>query len=315
MYIRSARPLMQFFLLIAVTLFAAGLLGAMGLLACETFYGANWEKIQEYLNDPSLPGAADVLKVMQLTNSLGIFLIPAMIYSQLFSPQPNTFLRLNRTFSLPILLAIAALFIAFTPITDALAFANENLHLPKFLSQFETEMRNASSSMQNLMGYFLTMDTFGQFLFNIFLMAVLPALGEEFFFRGIIQRLLLNRAKNVHLAVWVTGFAFALMHQQFFSMLPLVVLGALLGYLKEWTGSLWASITAHFINNASIIVVMYFGGYNMSDVSAITAPNLLYLIPAILICTALIFYLHKNKVASLPEDDDLLPTENNQEGI
>ena len=303
-YIRSARPIMQFFLLIAVTLFSAGLLGALGLLACETFYGADWEVIQSYLNDPMMPGAVGVLKVLQLFNTLGIFLIPAMIFSQLLSPQPETFLRLNRTFSWAIAAAIVVLFIAFTPITDLLAWLNDSIHLPSFLSGFETEMRQSSDDMQSLMGTFLSMENFGQFLFNIFLMAVLPALGEEFFFRGVIQRLLISRTGLVHLSVWVTAFAFAIMHQQFFGIIPLVILGALLGYLKEWTGSVWASILAHFVNNASIIVVMYFSNYNMSDMESLSTPNWMYVIPAILVCGGLIFYLYKNRVAALPNDDD-----------
>ena len=304
-YIRNARPIMQFFLLIAVTLFSAGLLGALGLLACETFYGANWEVIQSFLNDPMLPGAAGVLKVLQLFNTLGIFLLPAMIFSQIFSPQPELFLRINSTFSLRTTLAIVVLFLAFIPITDLLAWLNDSIHLPSFLSGFETEMRQSSENMQALMSTFLSMENFGQFLFNIFLMAILPALGEEFFFRGVIQRLLISRTGYVHLSVWVTAFAFALMHQQFFGIIPLLVLGALLGYLKEWTGSLWASILAHFVNNASIIVVMYFASYNMSDLESLATPNWVFVIPALLICGGLIFYLYKNRVAALADDDDL----------
>jgi membrane protease YdiL (CAAX protease family) len=304
-FIRNSRPLTQFFLLMAVTIFAIGLLGAIGLFACETLYGADWEKIQEYLNDPTLPGAPAVLKVLQLFNTLGIFLIPAMIFSQLLSPRPLIYLRLNKKTNAHILIAVIVLFIAFTPITDALAFVNEQLSLPAFLSGFETDMRNASENSQALMGAFISMDSFGDFLFNIFLMALLPALGEEFFFRGVIQRLLLSRTRNVHVAVWVTGFTFAIMHQQFFAILPLLVLGALLGYLKEWTGSLWASIIAHFVNNASIVVVMYFADYNMSDISEITPPELIYVLPALLISGGLIFYFYQNRVAAPPDDDDL----------
>ena len=303
-FIRNSRPLTQFLLLMAVTIFAMSLLGAMGLFACETFYGADWEKIQEYLNNPALPGAPAVLKVLQLFNTLGIFLIPAMLFSQLLSPQPLTYLRLNKHTSVLILIAITLLFVAFTPITDALAFLNEQLTLPAFLSGFETEMRNASENSQALMRAFISMDSFGEFLFNLFLMALLPALGEEFFFRGVIQRLLLSRTRNVHVAVWVTGFAFAIMHQQFFAVLPLLVLGALLGYLKEWTGSLWASIIAHFVNNASIVVVMYFADYNMSDISEITQPKLMYVLPALIVSGGIIFYLYKNRIAALPENDD-----------
>lgn len=314
-FIRNANPITQFFLLIAVTLFATGLVGSLGLLVAETLFGANWETIQSYLSDPSQPGASGVLKALQLFNTLGIFLIPAMLFSQIFSAQPNVYLRLNRGFSLQILAAIVVLFVAFIPITDALSWLNNLVTLPSFLADFETGMRQSTEQMQSLIGSFMQMDSFGAFLFNLFLMAALPALGEEFFFRGVLQRLLISRTGRVHLSVWITGLAFGLMHQQFFGIIPLVILGALLGYLKEWTGSLWASILAHFVNNAAIVVVMYFSNYDMSDLSELTSPDLLYLIPAVVICGGLIFFLFKNRIAPLPENDDVLDIPENHEGI
>lgn len=305
LFIRDASPVLQFFLLIAVTLFAAGIVGAVGLLASKTIYGAGWEQISVYLTNPGHPSAAGPLKLIQLFNSMAIFLIPAMLFSQIFSPEPNTFLRLNRLPKALSLVLIFLLFLAFTPVTDALSWLNHTIHLPEFLSGWEDSMRSSTADQQRLIGVFLTMNSFGDFIYNLFLMAALPALSEEFFFRGIIQRLILRRTGRVHLSVWITGIAFALMHQQFIAIIPLTVLGAVLGYLKEWTGSLWASIIAHFVNNATIIVVMYFAGYDMSDVSQLSQPDVLLLIAGLAASAALLFYLYKNRAARPNEDDDM----------
>ena len=305
LYIRETSPVMQFFLLIAVMLFAAGMIGAVGLLASKTFYGADWEAISGYITNPEDPAAAGPLKLIQLFNSLAIFLIPAMLFSQIFSPEPVVFMRLNRLpKALPTLL-ITLLFLAFTPVTDALSWLNNYLHLPGVLGSWEDAMRSSTADQQRLIGTFLKMETPLDFLYNLFLMAALPALGEEFFFRGIVQRLMIRRTKRIHLSVWVTGLAFAFMHQQFIAIIPLTVLGALLGYLKEWTGSLWASILAHFVNNATIIVVMFFLGYDMSDVEQLSQPNMLLLIGGMAASAALIFYLFKTRTKPLPENDDM----------
>ena len=296
---------MQFFLLIAVTLFAAGIVGAVGLLAIKTFYGADWDMISGFISDPENPSAAGPLKLVQLFNSMAIFLIPAMLFSQIMSPNPVTFLRLNKWPSALTMVLVLVLFLVFTPITDALSWLNDNIHLPGFLAGWEDAMRGSTADQQRLIGSFLQMDTFGDFLYNVFLMALLPALGEEFFFRGVVQRIMLRRTGRVHLSVWITGLAFGLMHQQFIALIPLTILGALLGYIKEWTGSLWASILAHFVNNATIIVVMYFFGYDMSDVDQLSQPDLLLLIGGIAASGALIFYLFRQRISPLPENDDL----------
>ena len=313
LYIRDASPLMQLFLLIAVTLFSVGMVGSVGILASKTFYGADWEQILEYISDPAQPGAMGPLKLLQLFNTLALFLIPAMIFSQIFSSKPEVFLRLNRYSTPLILLLVSVLFIAFTPITDFLAWINDSIHLPSFLSSFEADMRSSAESQQLLIGQFIEMNSVSDFLYNLVLLAIVPALGEEFFFRGIVQRLLIRNTKKVHLSVWVTGLAFGLMHQQFFAIIPLTILGALLGYIKEWTGSLWASILAHFVNNALIVFVAYFMNYNMSDLEAISSPNLLILIPAFVATGAIIFYFIKQKTGSLPENDDLVIEINNQD--
>ncbi len=303
-YIRTAHPILQFFLLIAITFFTAGALSGLGFLITETFYGTSWENIATYINNPDSPNAVAVLKLLQLFNTLGIFLLPAMVFSQLVSPNPYTYLRLNVGITWPTLLAVIALFIAFTPITDALSWVNNVLPLPALLDDFAEGMKQSTTQMQELVGRFLIMDSFGDFLFTLFLMAVLPALGEEFLFRGVLQRLFISHTHKVHLSVWVTALLFALMHQQFFAIIPLTVLGAVLGYLKEWTGSLWAPILAHFINNATIVIVMYFTHYNMSDATEIESPQWIILIFSVLICGAILFYLIKNKKENITADDD-----------
>jgi membrane protease YdiL (CAAX protease family) len=125
-----------------------------------------------------------------------------------------------------------------------------------------------------------------------------------------MQNLIIRTTKRVHLSVWITGLAFAIMHNQLFAILPLWILGALLGYLKEWTGSLWTSIIAHFVNNATIVVVMYFFNFNMADLENLSSPNLLYLVGGLLFSGGIIFWLLKNKVAQNHPDDDLLIGEN-----
>lgn len=290
-YFTQAPAAIQLLLLFALSLMGAAIFSYMALVAIHLMHGLGIEQLQEMIAQPIHAQQASVFKIFQVFTSVGIFLVPAMIFSQLMSERPDAYLHLNKKIKWLVLLAVILLFVAISPVTDALMWLNAEVRLPAFLSSFEADMRSASERSQALMQTLVQMNNFTDFGINLLVMAALPAIAEEFFFRGVMQKIIQDRTNKIHLSVWVTALAFALMHQQFYAMLPLVALGALLGYLKVWTGSLWASIAAHFVNNALIVVVLYFTDVNMSDMSDIAVPDLMWLLPSALVCFGLGRYL------------------------
>jgi len=104
----------------------------------------------------------------------------------------------------------------------------------------------------------LKVDYSYELLLNLVVIALLPALGEELIFRGIIQQKLAASWQQPQLAIWATAIIFSSIHLQFQGFFPRVLLGAALGYLFMWTRNLWIPIFAHFVFNASQILVQYF---------------------------------------------------------
>ena len=104
---------------------------------------------------------------------------------------------------------------------------------------------------------FLVMNTPLDLLINLLIIAVIPALGEELLFRSLIQKLVYKWKSNIHLSIWLTAFLFSAVHMQFLGFFPRMLLGALLGYMLVWTGSL-AAIMAHFTNNAIAVTDLLF---------------------------------------------------------
>ena len=128
------------------------------------------------------------------------------------------------------------------------------------MSSIETWMRNSESQANEITEAFLSTKSIGGLIGNIFIVAVLPAIGEELLFRGLLQGLIKKMTGNFHWAIWVTAALFSALHLQFFGFLPRMLLGAFFGYLLEWTGTLWLPVIAHFINNASGVVIFFFTG-------------------------------------------------------
>jgi membrane protease YdiL (CAAX protease family) len=97
------------------------------------------------------------------------------------------------------------------------------------------------------------------------MVALLPAVGEEFLFRGVIQRSFTRMTKNHHHGIWISAFFFSALHMQFYGFLPRLLLGGLFGYLLVWSGSMWIPILAHFFNNAFAVISLYLIDNNLMN--------------------------------------------------
>ena len=96
------------------------------------------------------------------------------------------------------------------------------------------------------------------FLINIFVVAMLPAVCEEVLFRGMIYKGLENGGKHPRRAIILSGILFGIMHLDFFRMLPTALLGIGLAYIVYASGSIFLAMLVHFLNNGIVVVVGYF---------------------------------------------------------
>jgi membrane protease YdiL (CAAX protease family) len=95
------------------------------------------------------------------------------------------------------------------------------------------------------------------FLMSLFIMAFLPALFEEVFFRAVVQNLLVNWWKKPILAILVTSIIFSLIHGSVYLFLSRIILGFALGLMYYKSKNIWVNIIAHFLNNGIIVTMMF----------------------------------------------------------
>lgn len=91
-------------------------------------------------------------------------------------------------------------------------------------------------------------------LAGLLLLAVLPAVCEEILARGLLLRSFLPRF-GVAGAVIFSAVAFGLLHLNLYRLLPTVLLGAVLGLIAVWSGSLFPAVFAHALNNSLAYLV------------------------------------------------------------
>lgn len=210
-------------------------------------------------------GAQDVasLKLLQLLQPIGTFVIPTLLLAYLCSAQPLRSLRLTSGARWQAWVLVPIMMLIASPGINLLSYLNQQMHLPACLAGVEAWMQQMEDAAMLTTELFVRADTVGVLFFNIFLMALMPALGEELCFRGTLQNMILRTnsqpvsSARMHMAIWLTAIVFSAVHMQFFGFIPRMLLGALLGYLVLYSGSLWLSMEAHFTNNLIAVLSYY----------------------------------------------------------
>lgn len=243
------------------------------------------------------------LKVMQMLQTIGTFMLPCLVAAYLWSDSPMTYLHLSSIPNWRNCVGVILLLIIASPGINLLSWLNQQLCLPGFLSDIEMWMQQQENAAAVLTEQFIRADSIGVLLCNIVLMAFLPALSEELFFRGVMQNLFVPTAdKSVsrtsnHLAIWASAILFSAIHLQFYGFVPRMLMGALFGYMLVWSGSLWLPILAHFTNNAFAVVlynVYYMRGIDTDEIDVFGTGDTLWVgFLSLLVISVGVMMLHK----------------------
>lgn len=311
-FLKFQSPAMQLFLLFG--LFFICYLLALLVTAAISLSGVPMEKIAEAetmsdifrfnLNDPAF---VSKLKWAQLISSILIFIVPPFVFTLLVTPslpspqgRVRGYLHLDQSFQVVFALIIPVLMIASLPLINLMAEINTKMILPDFLSEVEQSMKKAEEEAKVMTEAFLRMDSPGALIFNMVMIALIPAFGEELLFRGVVQKLFSQWTRNVHWGIWIAAALFSALHGQFYGFLPRMVLGGLLGYLLLWSGSLWLPILAHFINNGTAVLVAYLirQGVISKEVENIGTgeDELYFIISSAVLVFVLIWIIYKRRV-------------------
>ena len=245
------------------------------------------------IEDFSNPAAIAFLKYVQAVTSFGMFVIASIIISAGIEINWMNFLTLNKRPDIYPLLLAGTFVIIILPFINLLGYLNNELPFPEALSGLEKFFRSKEEQMQQIMESFLNVKGMGGLLINLLVIAVIPALGEELIFRGIVQNRFTLWFKNHHLGILVTSIIFSALHIQFLSFFPRFFLGLILGYMFFWSRSIWITIIAHFINNALAVIFyhLYYSGKADKTIELIGSPQhgLLYFLFAVMLGGAVLF--------------------------
>lgn len=245
----------MFSLFVILVCFLAFML--LSMLAAIPIFGFETVINMASMGDLTNPGSLRMLKFFQVVQSFGLFIIPPFILAWLFHRDVPGYLFIDRGTTGKSIILVAGLIIVALPIINLAGALNNQMHFPEWASGVEEWMKNAEQRAEELTKAFLKVENIGGLLFNLFMIALLPAIGEELLFRGIIQRIFTRWARSYHWGIWISAILFSALHIQFYGFIPRMLLGAMFGYLLVWSGSMWLPILAHLFNNGFAVIAMY----------------------------------------------------------
>ena len=237
---------------------------AAAVIISKPLFGYDMSTLYKLIENPDAKHVA-VVKFFQIVQSVFLFLVPALLAAWLFSDNAIKYLQADRKVSAyTFTMIMLSMFIAI-PLMNFVTYFNSTLDLPDFFNGLENKIRTLEDSAGRLTELFLESNSYGDLAVNFLMIAVLPALGEEFLFRGVLQRLFIDWTRNKHAGVIVAAFLFSFIHFQFYGFLPRFLLGLYFGYLLVWSSSIWVPVAGHLINNGIAVFYYHFATKPMGD--------------------------------------------------
>ncbi len=256
--------------------------------------------------------------------SIGIFLIPALLFAYQTTPHMRQYLGLRKPGNALQWLLSAVIMLGAIPVMLQIHALMRNF-------DFGADAAALQATNDRMTQAFLSMPSVADFFLVFLIMAIVPAIGEELFFRGIIMRFMAKRQSRLALqrqpaaksanramlvSIIVTAVFFALMHSTLYGFISIFLAGVILGLIYYLTGSIWCSILAHLINNGLQIVLVYLSE-EQTPVQQSVEESLLpwgWVIAGLIIGTAALTILWKNRTPLAPGwTDDYLAEELQEE--
>ncbi len=243
-------PLAFQFITLLVLIFICTVLGGMLSLGLQFILGIEMEAVNN-LPAEELENQRYNLRWLMGLGNLFMFFIPAFLFG-IFLYRKNI-LKMMDSDKTPNSVLFPLVFLIIITTLPLVAFSikiNQSIPVPEWVTEF-------GNSSQGLISAILKMETPGELFINLLIIAFIPAIGEEWIFRGIIQKKISNKI-NIHFAIWISAIIFSAVHFHFEGFIARMILGAILGYLFYWSGNLWVAVWGHFCNNAYAVLGQYF---------------------------------------------------------
>lgn len=248
-WITSLNPFGYVIIVLAIIFFLYQVLG--GIIALEAGVGEDDSNV----------------KLLRIILSFGQFmfiLAPAVFFTRLQTPYLKETFRLNAPPPFLLLLSIIGIILIQPALQGYLHLQDYILNNLPVLKDSVKQIKDLFDIAEKSTMKIVTAYSPLEFAVVVFVIAVTPAVCEEVLFRGFVLKNMEKVSKNT-VAIFLSGFLFALYHFQPFNIIPLIALGFYLGFIVYCTNSIYTGMISHFLNNFLAAFYIYKFGKDELD--------------------------------------------------
>ena len=299
----SGKPFISKFLVFGgVCLLSMTLFTLLGLILASYLFDLDLIFNKDLLNHYEDVNVINALKLIQTFSAIGLFIVPSILCSWIFSKSPLDYIYMRRRPGILLIFLVVIVLFSAVPLINWMVYLNQQLALPSFMWGIENWMKASEKQAAQLTEAFLKTSSLTGLFANLIIIGLIPAIGEELLFRGVLQRLLSESMKNKHLPIIISAFVFSAMHMQFYGFFPRMMLGILFGYFLLWSNSLWLPIIGHFINNAAAVIFAFYAAkenmpFDQDTIGALPEDQF-YLVSSAIVSTAFLFLIYKKAMVN-----------------
>ncbi len=219
------------------------------------------------------PTNLNLTRIIITFSQFMFILVPVIVLSIM---QGNVFketFRLKKPDILVFILSVLGILVVQPFLQVYLYLQNKLIFSIPFASEILKSVKELFDSLEALTLKLVASHSVPEFIFVVFVIAITPAICEEFLFRGLILKNF-ERFATPFSAIVFTGLIFALFHFHPFNIIPLAILGIYLTFITFYSGSLYTAIFVHFINNFFSAAAVYIFGKEQIDDPDMGGPEL-----------------------------------------
>lgn len=297
-YYKNAVQILSFFGLFLLALLLSGGID-MALVPWLTD-GLSFEEFAQVVTYQN-PAYTQAHRIVQFISQVMLFIVPAFVFAYLAYPKPLQYLKITNKLNPKHLLWAAGIMITAIPMINLLEYINGLVPLTDGMYEIE-------ETAQVITKAFLETDQPAQIFFNVVLFVFAAAIGEELFFRGVFQNILISTSeKKYHISIIVlTAIIFSLFHGEMSGFLPRAYAGFLIGLAYYMSNTIWVPILMHAINNGFALLMFYVSESEFDNpIGTLDYKDLLEIIPLTILSVFLIYYFYKRKTTYTIDDVEI----------
>jgi hypothetical protein len=304
-YLKTKPVWMQLLLFLGMAFGLFVIASLIGFSVLSKMTGISVFQLQDSASwDLTNPAMMTFMRGMILLQFLFLFTIPALLFSYFSDPHPMRYLGLQPPSNhIYWILGIAVILIAY-PFVEFIGYWNQKVPISGRTGQW---MKGLEEEAAKQITALLKVRTPAELFKNLIFIALFAGIGEELFFRGILQRMFIRLTKNPWMGIILTAAIFSGIHFQFYGFFPRLFLGILLGAIYWYSGSLWVAMLAHFLYDAAVILLIYFNPQMLENPQAtlLQGQELQLLVMGVISLALTILLLRQMKKKSLATYDSI----------